>query len=34
MNSTFYDVLKLKKAIKFKKYFDQHVHVACFQNTF
>ena len=31
MNSTFYDVLKLKKAIKFQKYFDQHCYVACFE---
>ena len=31
MNSTFYDVLKLKKAMKFKKYFDQLCSVACFE---
>ena len=31
MNSTFYEVLKPKKVIKFKKYFDQHCNVACFE---
>ena len=34
MNSTFYDVLELKKAIKLKKSFDQHFYVACFETTF
>ena len=34
MNSTFYDVLKLKKAIKFQKYFDEHCYVACFETLF
>ena len=34
MNSTFYDVFELKKAIKFKKSFDQHFYVACFETTF
>ena len=30
MNSIFYDVLKLKKASKFKKYFDhEKTHRAC-----
>ena len=31
MDSTFYDVLKLKTAIKFEKYFYQHWYVACFE---
>ena len=31
MNLTFYDILKLKKAIKFKKDFDQLCYVACFE---
>ena len=34
INSTFYDVLELKKAIKLKKSFDQHFNVACFETTF
>ena len=34
MDSTFYDVLKLKTAIKFKKYFYQHWYVACFETLF
>ena len=34
MNSTFYEVLKLKKAIKFKTYYDQHCCVACFETLF
>lgn len=34
MNSTFYDVLKLKKANKFKKYFDKHYYEACFETPF
>ena len=34
MNSIFYDVLKLKKASKFKKYFDQYCYVACFEMLF
>ena len=31
MNSTFDDVLKLKKAIECKMYFDQHCYVTCFE---
>ena len=31
---SFYDVLKLKKVIKFKKYFEQHFCVACFETPF
>ena len=34
MNSTVYDILKLKKAIKFKKYFDQQRLCSLFWNTF
>ena len=34
MNLTFYDVLKLRKAIKFKKYFDQECYVPCFATFF
>ena len=34
MNSTVYDILKLKKAIKFKKYFDQQRVCSLFWNTF
>ena len=30
----FYDLLKLKKAGKCKKYVDQHCYVACFVNAF
>ena len=31
MNSIFYDVLKLKTASKYKKYFDYHFYEACFE---
>ena len=31
INSLFYDVLKLKKASKCKKYYDQHCYVASFE---
>jgi len=35
MNSIFYDVLmQLKKVSQFKKYFDQHCFVACFETLF
>ena len=34
MNLTFYDDLKLKKAIKFEKYFDQHCYIACSETLF
>ena len=34
MNSIFYDVLKLQKGSKIKKYFDQHRYVACFKTLF
>ena len=34
MSSTFYDVLKVKKVIKFKKYFEQQFCVACFETLF
>ena len=34
MNSIFYDVLKLEKGSKIKKYFDQHRYVACFKTLF
>ena len=34
MNSIFYDVLKLEKARIFKKYFDQHCYVVCFETLF
>ena len=30
----FYDLLKPKKASKFKKYFDQYCYVACFAMLF
>ena len=34
MNSIFYDVLKLKKATKFKNYFNQYCYVSCFEMLF
>ena len=34
MNSILYDILKLKKASKFKKHFDQHCYAACFETFF
>ena len=34
MNSIFYDVLKLKKAGKFKRYFNQHRYIDCFETHF
>ena len=34
MNSTFYDVLKLKKAIQFKEDFDWDCYVAGFETLF
>ena len=30
----FYNVLKRKKKSKFKKYFDQHCYIACFEMIF
>ena len=34
MNSIFYDLLKLKRACKFKTYINQHRYVACFEIFF
>ena len=31
MKSIFYDLLKLKRACKFKKYINRHCYVACFE---
>ena len=34
MNSIFYELLNLKKASKFKKYFNQFCYLACFETLF